>query len=204
MYSIENQIETRIKKKGRGNLFFARDFAALGTGDAIRKALQRIEKSGLIVRVAYGIYCYPKFNTLKFIDDKYSLPTIEEIAYAIAKRDKIRIVPTAAHALNALGLSTQVPMNIVFITDGASRRIKVGKGRGILFKHTSEIRNLSYKSDLLMLINSALREIGEGRVSQEQKDIIKEKMQFVSQKELENDIKLMPIWVRDIILTLKK
>jgi len=184
-------------------LFFARDFAALGTGDAIRKALQRIEKSGLIVRVAYGIYCYPKFNTFKFIDDKYSLPTIEEIAYAIAKRDKIRIVPTASHALNALGLSTQVPMNIVFITDGASRRIKVGKGRGILFKHTSEIRNLSYKSDLLMLINSALREIGEGKVTQAQKDIIKEKMQFVSQKELENDINLMPIWVRDIILTLK-
>jgi hypothetical protein len=203
MKSIVNQIETKITKKGRGNLFFARDFAVFGTGDAIRKALQRIEKSGLIVRVAYGIYCYPKLNTLKFINDKYSLPTIEEIAYAIAKRDKIRIVPTASHALNALGLSTQVPMNIVFITDGASRRIKVGKGRGILFKHTSEIRNLSYKSDLLMLINSALREIGEGRVTQEQKNIIKEKMQFVSQKELENDMNLMPIWVRDIILTLK-
>jgi len=203
MESIVKQIEIKIKQKGRGNLFFARDFAAFGTGDAIRKALQRIEKSGLIVRIAYGIYCYPKFNTLKFIDAKYSLPTIEEIAYAIAKRDKIRIVPTASHALNAIGLSTQVPMNIVFITDGASRRIKVGKGRGILFKHTSEIRNLSYKSDLLMLINSALREIGEGRVTQEQKDIIKEKMKLVSQKELENDIYLMPIWVRDIILTLK-
>ena len=203
MESIVSQIEKKITQKKRGNIFFARDFAAFGTGDAIRKALQRIEKSGLIVRVAYGIYCYPKFNTLKFIDDKYRLPTIEEIAYAIAKRDKIRIVPTASHALNALGLSTQVPMNIVFITDGASRRIKVGKGRGILFKHTSEIRNLSYKSDLLMLINSALREIGEGRVTQEQKDIIKTKMQFISQKELENDINLMPIWVRDIILTLK-
>ena len=99
------------KEKGRGNLFFARDFAVLGTGDAIRKALQRIEKSGLIVRGVYGIYCYPKFNTLKIIDDKYSLPTIEEIAYAIAKRDKIRIVPTASYAFNALWLSTQVPMN---------------------------------------------------------------------------------------------
>jgi len=48
MESIVNQIEVKIKKKGRGNLFFARDFAALGTGDAIRKALQRIEKSGLL------------------------------------------------------------------------------------------------------------------------------------------------------------
>jgi hypothetical protein len=202
MESIVNQIENKIKQKGRGNLFFARDFAALGTNDAVRKALQRIEKSGLTVRVGYGIYCYPKLNTLKFIDDKYSLPTIEEIAYAIAKRDKIRIVPTASYALNALGLSTQVPMNIVFITDGASRKINIGKGRGILFKHTSEIRNLSYKSDLLMLINSALREIGEGKVTLEQKNIIKEKMKFVSQKELENDIKLMPIWVRDFVLKL--
>jgi hypothetical protein len=53
-----------------------------------------------------------------------------------------------------------------------------------------------------MLINSALREIGEGRVTPEQKNSIKEKMKFVSQKELENDIKLMPIWVRDFVLTL--
>ena len=88
------------------------------------------------------------------------------------------------------------------IVNQIEKKIKQ-KGRGILFKHTSEIRNLSYKSDLVMLVNSALREIGEGKVTQEQKDIIKEKMQFVSQKELENDIKLMPIWVRDILLTFK-
>jgi hypothetical protein len=53
-----------------------------------------------------------------------------------------------------------------------------------------------------MLINSALREIGEGKVTPEQKNVIKEKMKFVSQKELENDIKLMPIWVRDFMLKL--
>lgn len=65
-------------------------------------------------------------------------PSIEEIAEAIAKRDKVRIAPTGAYVLNKLGLSTQIPANVVFVTDGSGRRVSIGKGKGILFKHTSE------------------------------------------------------------------
>jgi hypothetical protein len=154
------------------------------------------------MRVAHGIYYYPKINTNKYISDKYLPPSIDEIAYSIAKRDKIRIVPTGAYALNTLGLSTQVPANVVFITDGAPRRISVDKGRGILFKHTSEVRNLAYKSKLLMLIVSALREIGENKATLQQLEIIKSHLTNVSQKELSADLSLMPIWVRKILLSL--
>ena len=129
-------------------------------------------------------------------------PTVEEIAYGIAKRDKVRIVPTGAYALNALGLSTQVAANVVFITDGAPRRIKIGKGRGILFKHTSEARSLAYKSKLLMLIVAALREIGENKATPAQLEIIKNHLSNVSHKEFNADIQLMPIWVRKILLSL--
>jgi hypothetical protein len=129
-------------------------------------------------------------------------PSIDEIAYGIAKRDKIRIIPTGSYALNTLGLSTQVPANAVFITDGAPRRIAVGKGRGILFKHTSEARSLAYKSKLLMLIVSALREIGESKATPQQLEIIKSHLANVSQEELNADIQLMPIWVRKILLSL--
>jgi hypothetical protein len=200
--SIENKIVNKIKKHKRGKIFFADDFALLGSADSIRQALQSLQKSGLLVRVATGVYCYPQLNKYKWLDEKYILPTIGEIAHAIAKRDKIRIVPTSSHALNALGLSTQVPANEVYITDGAARRIQVGNGRGILFKHTSEIRRLSFKSELLMLIDSALREIGEENIRPQELEIIKEKLKYANQKDIDRDIDLMPIWVREIVLKL--
>lgn len=200
MESIKCQIEKKITNSKRGKLFFPGDFAIFGTPEAIRLSLFRLQKSGLLMRVAHGIYYYPKLDT------KYGNiaipPPIEEIAYGIAKRDKIRIVPTGAYALNALGLSTQMPMNIVFITDGAPRCIVVEKCRAILYKHTSETRNLAYKSKLLMLIVSALREIGEGNVTPQQLEIIQSHLANVSEKKLKTDIQLMPIWVRKLILAL--
>jgi hypothetical protein len=202
MESIENKIEQKIKKQRRGKIIFAGDFAAFGSSDAVFKALQRLTKKEMLLRVAHGIYCYPKINTFKYSTEKYWYPSVEEIAHQIAKRDKIRIVPTGSYALNALGLSTQVVVNVVFITDGATRRIKVGKRKGILFKHTSEVRRLAFKSKLLMLIDSALREIGEGGVRPKELKIIKEKLSYSSQKEIDADIELMPIWIRNIILKL--
>ena len=200
--SVENKIVEKIKNYKRGKIFFADDFTLLGSAVSIRQALQSLQKSGLLVRVATGIYCYPKINTFEWLDEKYLLPSIDEIAHAIAKRDKIRIVPTGEYALNALGLSTQVVMNVVYITDGAPRRIKVGEGKGILFKHTSEIRRLSFNSELLMLIDSALREIGEGKIRPHELEIIKEKLKYVTPKDINQDIDLMPIWVREIVLNL--
>jgi len=200
--SIENKITEKIKNYKRGKIFFADDFALLGSANSIRQALQSLQKSGFLVRVATGIYSYPKINKYEWLDAKYLLPSMDEIARAIAKRDKIRIVPTGSHALNALGLSTQVPANVVYITDGAPRRITVGKGKGILFKHTSEVRRLTFKSDLLMLIDSALREIGEDKVLPYELEIIKEKLKYVTQRDIDRDIDLMPIWVRETVLKL--
>ena len=202
MVSVENKIESNIKKQRRGKLIFASDYSSFGSSEAVFKALQRLQKSGFLMRVAFGIYYYPKINRNKYIKSKYIMPSIDEIAYGIAKRDKIRIVPTGVYALNALGLSTQVPANAVFITDGAPRRIAVGKGKGILFKHTSEARSLAYKSKLLMLIVSALREIGENQVTPQQLEIIKSHFSHVTEQELNTDIQLMPIWVRKILLSL--
>ena len=64
------------------------------------------------------------------------------------------------------------------------------------------MRRLAFKSDLLMLIDSALREIGEGNVQSHQEEIIKEKLKFATQKDIDRDIELMPIWIRNIILRL--
>jgi len=117
MQSIEKQVETSIKRRPKGSLVLPDDYLTYGTSDAIRKALDRLQDRNVLVRVAQGIYVRPKIS--KLIGPL--LPTAEEVAEAIAKRDRIRTLPTGSYALNALGLSTQVPMNIVLLTDGSPR-----------------------------------------------------------------------------------
>ena len=127
--SIEDKILERIEILPKGELLLPVDFSELGSSEAVRLSLFRLEKEGVITRVAQGIYVRPKVSSLI----GKLLPSAEEVAEAIAKRDHIRTLPTGSYALNALGLSTQVPMNIVLLTDGSPREIKVGKRR-IKFK----------------------------------------------------------------------
>lgn len=197
-----NQIENKIKKSKRGKIFFLDDFADLGTPDAIKKSLQRLTNSGLLARLANGIYWYPKKEKELYGIKISGKPTLDEIAKAIAKRDKARIVPTGLHALNLLNLSTQVPVNVVYLTDGTTRKINIGNGKGILFKHTSEVKRLAYKSEYLMLIVSAIREIGKDNITNEQLTIIKGHFSNITKQEFETDIKLIPVWIRKIFLTL--
>ena len=98
------------------------------------------------------------------------LPSAEDVAVAIAKRDRIRTIPTGVYALNALGLSTQVPMKIVLLTDGSPRVIKVGK-RTIKLKKTSP-KNLLAKGDISLLVIQALKEIGMNNQTEEEEQKI--------------------------------
>ena len=202
MQSAINQIENKIINHKRGKIFFLDDFADLGTPETIKKSLQRLINSGLLERLANGIYWYPKKEKELYGVKISGKPTLDEIAKAIAERDKARIVPTGLHALNLLNLSTQVPANIIYLTDGTPRKIRIGEGKGILFKHTSEVKRLAYKSEYLMLIVSALREIGENNVTDDQFTIIKKHFSKITKQEFETDIKLMPVWIRKILLTI--
>ncbi|MDD3772045.1 MAG: DUF6088 family protein, partial [Weeksellaceae bacterium] len=135
--SLEYQILTKIKKAKGGSLFFVEDFLRFGNAKSVAKALERLVQKEFISRVARGIYSRlevdPYIGPVK--------PAYEEIAKAIAKRDKARIVPTGVMAMHLLGLSTQIPMNIVYLTDGAARKLTLGKA-SIVFKKTSP-KNLS-------------------------------------------------------------
>ena len=157
--SIEEKILKRIKAIPKGQLFLPVDFIDLGSSEAIRVSLFRLEKEATIKRVAQGIYVRPKQSRLI----GPLTPSAEDVAKAIAKRDRIRTLPTGSYALNILGLSTQVPMNIVLLTDGSPREIKVGK-RTIKFKKTTP-KNLLAKGKISRLVIQALKEIGNGKVS---------------------------------------
>jgi DNA-directed RNA polymerase subunit K/omega len=193
MLSIENQIEKLINTKRKGSLILPDDFIDYGSSEAIRKALDRLEDKKIIIRVAQGIYVQPKISQLI----GPLTPSAEEIAEAIAKRDRIRTIPTGSYALNALGLSTQVPMKIVLLTDGSPREIKVGK-RTIKFKRTTP-KNLMAKGKISRLVIQALKEIGNGKVKIEEEQKILELLKKENEKDLKHDIALAPVWIQKIM-----
>jgi hypothetical protein len=188
------RILDKIKNHRRGKIFFPEDFIDAGSVDAIRQALHRLAKDGFIVRLAHGIYLYPKQD--KELGTLY--PPVEEIAKAIAIRDKARIFPTGLQVLNKLGLSTQVPLKVVYLTDGAPRSIQIGN-RTIKFKKTTP-KNLMAKGEISSLVIQALREIGKDNVTNEQLARIHNLLQKEDLQKVLDDARLAPDWIAKIML----
>lgn len=193
MKSIDDEIVAKIKKAKKGALFFVEDFLKLGTAKAVSKALERLVEKKEISRVARGMYARLKVDPILGT----ILPSTEEVAEAIRRRDKARIIPTGVVALNALGLSTQVPMNLIYLTDGAARTIALGK-RKIIFRKTVP-RNLVTIGEISSSVIQALREIGKENVTQAEMNIILQKLAREEPKRLEHDIRLAPEWIRIIM-----
>ena len=193
MESVENKVLKQIKGLPKGELLLLSDFRELGSSEAVRLAFFRLERAGVIKRVAKGVYVRPKKS--KLIGE--ILPAAEEVAEAIVRRDRIRAVPAGSYALNALGLSTQVIMNIVILTDGAPREIKIGK-RTIKFKKATP-KNLLAKGRISRLVIQALKEIGKDKVTREEEDKILTLLRGENKMDLKHDIPLAPVWIQKIL-----
>lgn len=191
--SVESTVFERIKKSKRGFIFFVEDFLTAGNAKAVNKALERLAAKGEIERVATGIYTRPRYSKIV----GYMMPSAEDVAVAIARRDKARIVPTGAYALNRLGLSTQVPLNAVYLTDGAARKIKI-RNRTVLFKKATP-KNLAATGDISGLVIQALKTIGINRVEPHEEKRILELLRKEKRDRLEHDIVLAPEWIRVIM-----
>ncbi|MBR8709125.1 hypothetical protein IX320_001932 [Bacteroides pyogenes] len=190
MYDIVEQAKD-------GTIFIPDDFTTYGTPDAVRSGLSRLCRKGKLHRFAKGIYYVPMYDRW---DGTLREPSLDAIAQKIAQRDNARIIPTGAYALNKLGLSTQVPANIVYITDGSARQVKFDEGKSIIFRHSNDLSNFAYQSKLMQLAVLAMREIGEKLITEEQvvkiKNMIRE---HVSEQDFNHDIVLAPTWVKMIL-----
>lgn len=192
--SNHKQLENRIRKLKKGSIIFPADFADTSNAEVVKKILLRLQKQGMLNRIAFGIYLYPKHS--KLLGGAVT-PAIDEIANAIAKRDKARIVPTGIYALNRLGLSTQIPLNAVYLTDGAARKVKIDK-RTILFKRTTP-KNLAAAGEISSLAIQALKAIGNGKVEMHEEKRILDLLKKEKLKNIEHDIALAPEWIKKIM-----
>lgn len=187
--SIDDKLISRIYGTGRGSAFTPNDFLDIGSRDSIDQALSRLAAKGTIRRLARGIYEYPKNHP----DLGILSPDIQKVAQALARKNRIRLQPAGAYATNLLGLSEQVPAKVVFLTDGPSRRVKIGR-QEIQFRRTTP-RNIAPAGRLSGMLIQAFRHLGKENITVARIDHLKRTLPHGEKDKLLKDLPLAPVWM---------
>lgn len=190
--AIDSRIVAAIRARGRGSVFVPADFLDIGSREAVDVALHRLAREGTIRRLARGVYDFPKEHPVLGL----LAPSAEDIAQALAGRDRTRLQPAGAYAANALGLSEQVPAKAVFLTDGPARTVKIGPTT-IQLRRTTP-KNMEAAGRLSGLLIQALRELGQEHVTPERRDHLKRTLPAEKRRELLKDLRLAPAWMHPI------
>jgi len=85
----------------------------------------------------------------------------------------------------------------VYLTDGAARKIDLGR-RKIVFKKATP-KNLAAIGKISSLVIQALKEIGKDKVTESEIKIILKQLAKEEPYRLEHDIRLAPEWIRVIM-----
>ena len=190
--TVTQKFEAKYKRTKDKSLIFASDFAEYNQ-DYIGDLLAAYMKEGKLVRLANGVYL--KTAVTRF-GPVYPSPT--EIAEAIARRDHAQVLMSGLAAENYFGLSTQVPMKVVFLTSGSARKLTVGNTE-IEFKRGVP-RNYAFKDKTMATLCLALKSIGNGHVTEAQRAVLKRFLsEYMKEHAVNEDIKLMPQWIQRLL-----
>lgn len=197
--SMTHTVRSHIKAMERGTIFLSDTFPLVDRA-VLRVILSRLVKEGLITRLAPGLYLYPRPSPVL---GTYAKPSLNDVARALASHEKANIAYSGVHALNRLGLSTQVPTNAVYLTDGSSRKITLEDGRTLLFKKVAA-KNFAYTSTVMQMIVFALREIGKEALTEEMISRIRRILSTVPTDDFLVDVRLAPEWVQKILTPIRE
>lgn len=189
MRSVLDQILGRVRAYGRGSVVTPADFLDVGSRAAVDQALARLTKRGALRRLARGLYDYPQVHT------KLGplAPAPDAVAKAVARKTGSRLQIAGAQAANTLGLSTQVPARSVYLTDGPSRRIVLGK-RVIDLRHAAP-KHLVAAGSVAGTVVQALRHLGPDSVT-EVVEAAARHLTAADQGALAKDANRAPAWMR--------
>ena len=190
-------LSQQILSANDGSIFFRTDFPQYHP-ESVGRTLSGLVEEGSLVRIASGIYLKPKQSKFGAI-----MPSVDQIVRAIAERDKAQVLPSGVTALNALGLSTQVPMTHSFLTTGSARTLYLGDQK-VIFKRAVP-RNFAYSTQVIPLLVQALKSLGEENIDEEKlcriRELIKEEKEV---KTLAEDVAMMPAWMQRIVKPMLK
>lgn len=190
--TISKKVAQRIARQTRvepDRVFTPFDFLDLGSPHSIGMALLRIVRGGGLRRLARGLYDVPRSHPLL----GELLPTAEAIAQALARRDAATFQPTEAMAANLLGLSEQVPVRAVFLTDGPGHLVKVGPLTVQLKQRP--LRQVSSAASMSSLVFAALRCLGKDHVTKARVAHLRDTLNIKDRRCLLKDLPMAPAWM---------
>lgn len=195
--TVAERINARVKEAAAGTLFFVSDFSEFDNVYA-SKLLSLMASYNVLERLTKGIYYKPIVT-----DYGNVYPSTEKIVKAIAEHEHAEILPTGEAALNALGMSTKVPMKAVFLTTGSPRVITIGT-KQIQLKRRSP-RMYAYKSKLMPILELAMKAKGQTNIGETDISRIRELLRNSDEKGIiYADLGNAPVWIRKILRQLFK
>lgn len=192
--SMQDKIVERLRRQGQGKVFTPKDFLDLGSRESVDQALSRLAKAETVQRLGRGLYCYPKINKRLGI---IISPDADEIASALARQTGSRIAPSGAMAANRLGLSTQVPAKPVYLTDGRSRKVRIGNFL-IVVKHVAP-KELPVGNQISATVLQALRYLGKEAIDSTVINRIRKALLPKYRSKLLLDSKYTTDWIADAV-----
>jgi hypothetical protein len=193
MQTMRDHIFARIEKLGPGKAFSAKDFLDIASRGTVDMAFGSLIRSGKIRRIRRGLYDMPKIN--EALGGKLS-PDIDEAARAIARRQRWKIVPDGAWAANLLGLSTQVPSKIIYLTDGPNNEVPIGR-RTIHFKHARP-KAMAGLEGKFALVVQALRYLGKESVGPREIETLRGILSPAEKRKLVKDARFGVDWIYEV------
>ena len=193
MQTMRDKIVARIERLGEGKAFSAKDFLDIASRTTIDVTLASLALSGNIRRIRRGLYDMPKVNAA--LGGKLS-PDIDEAARAIARRQRWKIVPEGPWAANLLGLSTQVPSKIIYLTDGPNNEVPIGR-RSIHFKHARP-KAMAGPEGKIALVVQALRHLGKDGVGPREIDMLRAGLSPAEKRRLVKDTRFGVDWIYEV------
>ena len=185
-------LRERILRQKDGKVIFIDFFDDYQDGH-VRNILMELTREGVLVRLSKGVYYKPVRTRLGIL-----YPEVEDVIAAIAKRDHAKILPTGNTAMYQLGLTTQIPMNYEFLTNGAARKLTIDN-RTITLKH-GVANNFAFKGKLMPVVHQAMRAIGAANIDETRLGQIRSLLQANPEpRTIKHDMQLLPAWERKIV-----
>jgi len=125
------------------------------------------------------------FNPIMATAARCSIAEIEE-----------KIVPEGAWAANLLGLSTQVPAKIIYLTDGPNNEVLIGR-RSIHFKHARP-KAMAGLEGKFALVVQALRHIGKQGIGPSEIEKLRSSLSPAEKRRLVKDARFGVDWIYEV------
>lgn len=191
--SIDSLVLRHIRRMKPGTIFTPRDLATVGSRTAVASALSRQLKTGAVKQPARGLYQVPVTHPL--LGELHATP--DEIAKALAGKHRLKLQPSGAYAANLLGLSDQVPLRIVYLTDGTPRQVRIGKQQIVLRRTTP--KNMATAGRVSGLVIQAMRYVGQRHVDRAVIEKLKKRVGPRERAQLLKDVPLAPAWIGELM-----